>query len=160
MGKPQKTWNTLLVNWNHPSDFSFFILCIHILSHLNKHLHVVDYLAHVHTLTLREKKKKISLLCSLTSPQPSILSPSSSSSFFSLRGATRNRREPPCHFPPQAFSCLVIYFLHFTAEGRGMSHRIGHLITGEKMLLSALSQSATSLNLKKKRRRRERKRQT
>lgn len=96
----------------------------------NKHLNIVDYLADVHTVTLREKNP--SLLSSLTSPQPFILSSSSSS--FSLRGATRNRREPPCHLPLQAFSCLVIYFLHFIAEGRGMSHRIGHLITGEEML--------------------------
>lgn len=36
--------------------------------------------------------------------------------------------------PLQAFSCLVIYFLPFIAEGSGMFYRIGHLIMGEKML--------------------------
>ncbi len=109
--------------------FFFFILifCIHILSYLTNKLnsstsHHVLSVPHLPPLTPHSSAPTLPLYLQL--------------SFLlrSVSGEWQKLAWTLVSLPPQAFSCLVIYFLHFIADGTGMFYRIGHLIMAEKVL--------------------------
>lgn len=94
----------VITNWNHPSSFFFshfdFIFCIHILSDINnRQTRTHEQLRSLCTLCTPSPSANPSLLSSLTSPPPSILSLSS----FSLRGMTRTSVNLCVTFPAVFF---------------------------------------------------------
>lgn len=142
MDKTTEKKTHVITNWNNFDK----IFCNHIISDLNNkqtHPHHLSSLSLPHLPPLTPFSSGPSLLLQFFLFLPPSVSGGLAWTFVSLS--------------LQAFSCLVIYFLHFIAESRGMFYRIGHLIMGERkywgmarQFLSVLSLSAVSLNLKRK----------